>query len=84
MAHFHSGTAIITGLAFLCNPRVQTGLLTDSYFFDVTLRTYAVGGDCPYVMCSLRHDSVTDCNYMASNVYMISAKVVTRFHFGAR
>lgn len=74
------GSAIISGLAFLCNPRVQTGILTDSYFFDVIIRTYADGTDNPYVMCSLHYESVTDCNYMSSNVYMISAKVCSHLY----
>lgn len=71
----YPGTSIITGPAYLDNPRVQSGFLADSYFFDVTMRTFPASNENGYVLCSLSFKSAVNCAYMASKVYIITARV---------
>jgi hypothetical protein len=75
MANIHPGSTLICGPGLLDNPHVHHGLLADSYFFDVTMRAYAVGDDDPYVVCSLRFKSIVDCKFMTSNIYILTVKV---------
>jgi hypothetical protein len=74
MFHFPPSSAEITCLAYIENPHFVSGTITDSYFYNITIRVYGFKNEHPFLWCSMHEKTAMHSKCVQPGIYNIIAK----------